>query len=150
MKIILIILLSFLICHISKSEENKNFDSTLAKKLGADKYGMKKYVFVLLTSGTNNSNNKQHKDSCFAGHMNNIDRLVKEGKLIVAGPFMKNDKNYRGLFILNCTISEAEGILNTDPAIANNYLKAEMTEWYGSAALSEYLEVSDKIWKEQP
>jgi uncharacterized protein YciI len=150
MKIILIILLSFLIFNISKSEENKNFDSTLAKKLGADKYGMKKYVFVLLTSGTSNSNNKKHKDSCFAGHMKNIDRLVKEGKLILAGPFMKNDKNYRGLFILNCKMTEAEEILNTDTAIANNYLKAEMTEWYGSAALSEYLEVSDKIWKEQP
>jgi len=35
----------------------------------------------------------------FRGHLDNINRLVKEEKLVVAGPMCKNEKNYRGIFI---------------------------------------------------
>ncbi len=52
---------------------------------------MKNFVFVILKTGTNESTNKTFKDSCFTGHMNNINRLVKEKKLIVAGPMAKNE-----------------------------------------------------------
>ena len=51
------------------------------------------------------------KKKFFEGHMENINRLAKEGKLVVAGPFMKNDRNYRGIFIFNCkTVEEAQKI----------------------------------------
>ncbi|HMG14584.1 MAG TPA: hypothetical protein VK590_03990, partial [Saprospiraceae bacterium] len=46
-------------------------------------------------------------DSLFTGHMNNIKRLAKENKLIVAGPFEKNLKNYRGLFIFTVNNSRS-------------------------------------------
>lgn len=127
---------------------NPNYDAELAKKLGADDYGMKSYMFVVLTSGSNTTTDKAIIDSCFSGHMGNIQRLVDEGKLIVAGPFQKNDKNYRGLFIFNvATKEEAEALLATDPAVNANLLDYEMYGWYGSAALPEYLEASDKVWK---
>ena len=128
---------------------NPRYDSTLAKKVGADDYGMKKYVLVILKTGDNQSTDKKYKDSCFAGHMQNMDKMVKANQLVVAGPFGKNDNNFRGIFILNMTsIDEARKlIMETDPAIKAGFLTPELYPWYGSAALSEYLEASEKVWK---
>ncbi|GGW73455.1 uncharacterized protein YciI [Winogradskyella epiphytica] len=127
---------------------NPNYDPELATELKADDYGMKTYVFVILKTGTNESKDEELINSSFAGHMANIKRLVEENKLIVAGPMLKNEKNYRGIFILNVsTIKEAELLLQSDPAILEKFLEPELFLWYGSAALSEYLEASDKIWK---
>jgi uncharacterized protein YciI len=127
---------------------NPNYDQELATKLGADDYGMKNFVFVILKTGTNESTDQVLRDSCFTGHMNNITRLVKEKKLIVAGPMVKNEKSYRGIFILDVpTVEEARILLETDPAIKAKFLEPELYGWYGSAALSEYLEASDKVWK---
>jgi len=149
MKYFLTLLIIFLSINVSFSQKtNPNYDEELATKLGADDYGMKKFVFVILKTGTNESTDKALKDSCFTGHMNNIDRLVKEKKLIVAGPMVKNEKSYRGIFILDMpTIEEARILLETDPAIKAKFLEPELYLWYGSAALSEYLEASDKVWK---
>ena len=80
---------------------NRNYDKVLADKLGGDEYGMKKYFLVILKTGTNTSTEKEFINESFRGHMNNINRLVEEGKLIVAGPFEKNENNYRGIFVLN-------------------------------------------------
>jgi uncharacterized protein YciI len=131
---------------------NPDYNNVLAKKLGGDDYGMKSYFFVILKTGTNTTGDKNLISENFRGHMNNIHRLVKEGKLIVAGPFEKNDKNYRGLFILNNikTTEEAKDLLQTDPAIKSGLLDYELFTWYGSAALPEYLPFSDKIWKSKP
>ena len=127
---------------------NPNYDAELAAKLGADDYGMKKFVFVMLKTGSNESTDKALRDSCFTGHMNNITRLVEEKKLIVAGPMMKNEQSYRGIFILDvATFEEAKQLLQTDPAIKAKFLEPELYSWYGSAALPEYLEASDKVWK---
>ncbi len=126
---------------------NTTYDSALAKSFDADDYGMKKYVLVMLKSGTNTSNDKNVIDSIFSGHMKNIKRLADEGSLVIAGPIMKSDK-YRGIFILSVeTLEEASKLLETDPAIAEKFLDAELYQWYGSAALKEYLKIHDKIQK---
>lgn len=71
--------------------------------------------------------------------------------MIVAGPLGKNDNTYRGIFILNViTFEEAEKLLQNDSAIKEGLLDLELYKWYGSAALQEYLEFSDKIWKVKP
>ena len=128
--------------------ENSNYNETLALKLGGDDYGMKKYCFVLLTTGENLSTDKALRDSCFVGHMTNIKRLVDSGELIVAGPFMSNSEGFRGLFILNVVDPhEAEKLLESDPAIKEGFLTAKVIPWYGSAALPEYLESADQIWR---
>jgi hypothetical protein len=83
--------------------------------------------------------------------MENINHLVKEGKMTVAGPLGKNDKAYRGIFILNVTtFEEAESLLQKDSAIKEGILDFDLYMWYGSAALPEYLDLSDKIWKQKP
>jgi uncharacterized protein YciI len=131
--------------------KNPNYDAELAKTLGGDDYGMKKYILVILKTGTNTTTEKTERDSLFRGHLDNIGRLVELNKLIVAGPLGKNDKTYRGIFILNVTsFEEANQLLETDPAVKEKLLEAELYEWYGSAALPEYLKASDKIWKEKP
>lgn len=128
---------------------NPNYDSTLAAELGGDDYGMKKYVLVILKTGSNTDSTI--RDSCFTGHMANMEVLVEQGKLVVAGPIGKNDKQYRGIFILNLNkLDDARTLLATDPAIKEKFLEPELYIWYGSAALPVYLDASDKIWKEKP
>ncbi len=149
----LLIVFCFCLSFFSVAGQTSNpvYDSILAKKLGADDYGMKSYVFVILKTGSNTTVEKAVKDSLFAGHMENIGRLVKLNKLLVAGPFGKNDKTYRGLFILNVTtLEEAAELLQSDPAIREKLLEPELYKWYGSAALPEYLDAADKIWRTQP
>jgi uncharacterized protein YciI len=126
------------------------YDSVLANKLGADEYGMKTYIFVLLTAGTNHLEQGEKRDSIFRGHLKNIGKLAEQGKLIIAGPFGDNVKSYQGIFILNVkTISEAKELLQTDPAILSKALDAELYEWYGSAALSEYVKIQKRITRKQ-
>ncbi|MFT3794232.1 YciI family protein [Flavobacterium sp.] len=146
MKKIASFLLLLFALQVSAQTDNPNYDRELAAKLGADDYGMKSYVLVILKTGSNKTNDKELVNKMFQGHMENIGRLVKDGKLIVAGPLQKNDKNYRGIFILNVkTIDEAQQLLQTDPAVAEKLLEAELYGWYGSAALPEYLETHKKI-----
>lgn len=127
---------------------NPDYDSTLAQKFGADDYGMKNYVLVILKTGTNATSDKAFVDSCFRGHMNNMVRLADAGKLIVAGPLGKNENAYRGIFIFDVTsIDEAEELVQTDPAVNSKLLNADLYNWYGSAALPEYLGLAKKIGK---
>ncbi|MGV3538778.1 MAG: YciI family protein [Rufibacter sp.] len=128
------------------------YDQALADSLGADANGMKPYIFVLLKTGPNTTQDKEKISQAFKGHMENITRLVEQHKLIVAGPFKKNEKGFRGLFILNRvkTIAEAQELLQTDPAVKEKLLEAEVFEWYGSAALPLYLKANDRITKKKP
>ncbi|MBB2148775.1 YciI family protein [Pedobacter gandavensis] len=129
-------------------EINKNYDEKLAKELHADDYGMKTYVLAILKTGPEKGFSKAKQDSVFLGHMANIGKLVEKGKLVVAGPMGKNDKSYRGIFILDVpTIAEAEQLVGTDPAIQSRLLDVELYIWYGSAALKETLKIHSRIEK---
>ncbi|OOG65799.1 YciI family protein [Flavobacterium sp. A45] len=145
------ILTTFFLCitAIGFSQETESkYDEKLAKSLNGDERGMKQYVFCLLKTGSNTTATAEEKDNMFKGHMANIGRLAKEGKLVVAGPFSKNDRNYRGIYIFNVTtIEEAKALVATDPAIQSNLLEAELTPWYGTAALQETLKIHEKITK---
>lgn len=140
--------LFLLVCtfYIQAQSTHSNFDKALADSLGADDYGMKMYVLVILKTGPNKTADKATTDSLFNGHMQNIGRLAAQGKLIVAGPLVKNTKEYRGIFILNVkTIEEATVLLDTDPAVKGKLLDSELFQWYGSAALPLYLPYHDKV-----
>lgn len=133
------------------NNQNPEYDPVLAQKYGADDYGMKPYYLVVLKTGSNTTTDKTFVNACFRGHLQNINRLVELGKLIVAGPLEKNDKTYRGIFILNVsTTEEAENLLLTDPAIQEGLLGFELFRWFGSAALPAYLDFSKKVWKVKP
>lgn len=124
------------------------YDSVLAKKLNADDYGMKNYVLVILKKGSVDVTDTNKRDSIFRGHMNNIQRLAAESKLVVAGPMGDNDKNYEGIFVFNTSsLDEARQWLNTDPAFQAKVLDAELYAWYCSAALQEVAPLHNKLQK---
>jgi len=130
---------------------NPDYDAALATKLGADEYGMKMYVMVILKTGPNNVQDQVRRDSLFAGHMANISKLAEMKKLVVAGPFGDNQRSYRGIFIFDVpSFEEANKLMENDPTIKEKVFEAELYHWYGSAALPEYLEASEKVWKVSP
>jgi uncharacterized protein len=124
------------------------YDEALAKKLGADDYGMRKYVMALLQRGDRvGEYSPEQRSEIQAGHMANIGKMADMGKLIVAGPFMGNDE-LRGIYIFDVqTLEEAQALTETDPAIQAGVLKMDLKEWYGSAALMMLPEVYPKVTK---
>ena len=136
----------------SVAEKTSGFNQKLADSLGADKFGMKAYTIVMLTTGTAKIEDKAKMNELMNGHMENIGRLAKEGKIVVAGPFSgKNQREYRGMFIFNTkSKEEAESWVKTDPAVASGVFNYEIFPWYGSAALPLHLKHHDEIAKENP
>jgi uncharacterized protein YciI len=125
------------------------FDPDLAKRLGADERGMKNFVLCILKTGPKDAEIKgDQRKEIFAGHFANIARLAADGKLAVAGPFGKNDKAWRGLYIFNVsTIEEAEKLVVLDPAVEAGVFVYELTPWYGSAAMMIVNETHKRIEK---
>jgi uncharacterized protein YciI len=124
------------------------FDSLLAKEIGADDYGMKQYVMAFLKRGPNRSENKTEIDSLQQLHMANIGKMAKEGKLVLAGPFLEQDYDVRGIYIFNTSsLDEAKEWTSTDPAIQAGSLTMELHPWYGSAGLMKVNELHGRISK---
>jgi uncharacterized protein YciI len=124
------------------------YNEALAQKLGADDYGMRKYVMAFLLRGDKVSEfTPEQRSDIQAGHMANIGKMAEMGKLIVAGPFMGND-DLRGIYIFDVqTLEEAKALTETDPAIKAGVLKMDLKEWYGSAALMMLPELYPKVTK---
>lgn len=129
------------------------YNKKLADSLGADLYGMKTYQLVILKTGKNDSiiTDKAKRAELFKGHFSNMQKMSKQGKLIVAGPFGNNNLKYRGLFIINSTNeNEVRALLNEDPTVKAGIFDFELIPWYGSAALPLYLKSHEEIAKENP
>lgn len=124
------------------------YDEALAKKLGADNIGMKKYVMAFLLRGDRVAEyTPDQRQEIQAGHMANIGKMAEMGKLVLAGPFFGND-DLRGIYIFDVqSIDEAKALTETDPAIQAGVLKMDLKEWYGSAALMMVNEIHGKIAK---
>lgn len=148
--ITLLVLVLFLSPNMMAQTANPAYDYALADSLGGDDYGIKMYTLVILKTGPNKIESKETVDSLFKGHMENIQRMAAAGKLMVAGPIKKNDKAYRGIFILNVkTPEEANELLAKDPAIKEKLLEAELFQWFGSSALPMYLPFHNKVMKKK-
>jgi uncharacterized protein YciI len=132
----------------TKAEKSKPaYDALLAKKLGADDYGMRKYVIAFLKNGPNRSQDSVTAAQLQAAHLANIGRMAEAGQLAVAGPFM-DDGDIRGIYIFNVeTPEEAKKLTETDPAIKAGRLIMELHPWYGSAAVMQINETHKKIQK---
>lgn len=146
----LILMFGFAIAANAQSS-NPKYDAALAERLGADDYGMKSYILVLLKTGPVTDVPPAVRDSLFRGHMSNMGVMVENNQLVVAGPIGRNTDQLRGIFILNLSdMDAARELLQTDPAIKGGLLAADLYPWYGSAALAEYLNFTDAIWKAKP
>lgn len=126
---------------------NPKFDAALAAQVGADDYGMRNYVLVVLKSGPNKMPAGKDRDAMFKGHFANMERLSKEGKLALAGPFDGVD-GWRGLFIFAVSdLEEARKLVATDPVVESGEMVPEFHKYYGSAALMLVAEAHDKVQK---
>lgn len=122
------------------------FDAALAQRTGADDYGMRSYVLVILRTGPTPVKEAEARKAMFAGHMANMDRLAKEGKLALAGPFGDAGGDWRGLFVFAVKdIDEAKALTATDPVIRQGEMVAEYHTWYGSAATMLISELHGKL-----
>lgn len=128
-------------------ESGITFDSIRAAKAGADDYGMKQYVMAFLKRGPNRDRPKEEADKLQRAHLDNIGKLAKAGKLVLAGPFI-SDGDLRGIYIFDVkTEEEAKALVETDPAIKAGSLVMELIPWYGSAALTEIGDIHKRIAK---
>ena len=92
---------------------------------------IKQYWFVLIKTGPNTDADSTSKTILFEKHMANITKLYNDGIIKAAGPFGKNDNQWRGLFVFDCaTREEAEKYAQTDPAVAAGIFTVEITPWY--------------------
>lgn len=150
----IVIFFSQISCKAPVEEKSGNhllsYDSLLAQKYGADDYGMKKYVLAFLKKGPNRDLDSAESYKLQMAHLQNIDRMAEEGKLVLAGPFF-GDFDLRGIYIFNVeSIEEAKDLTNSDPAIQAGSLEMELMEWYGSAALVGLNNVHKRISKQNP
>ncbi|HNE30586.1 MAG TPA: YciI family protein, partial [Saprospiraceae bacterium] len=123
------------------------FDSSFARQMGADEYGMKPYVMAFLKRGPNRTQDSVTAAQLQKAHLDNIGRMAEAGQLVVAGPFM-DDGDVRGIYIFNVgTVEEARRLTETDPAIQAGRLTMELHPWYGSAALPLLLPLHKKLEK---
>ncbi len=123
------------------------YDAELAKSLGGNDNGMRRYVFVILRTGPNKVPAGQERTDMFAGHMANIQRLANERKLAYAGPLDGVD-GARGIFILALdNMDEAKALVATDPVIIKGEMVAEYHMHFGSAGLMMVNQVHSQISK---
>lgn len=129
---------------VSTDDPTDTMDSLLTTIQG-DEYGMQKYILAYLKKGPNRNQPKAGADALQKAHMENIDRMAAEGKLVLAGPFL-DDGDVRGIYVFNVqTIEEARKLTESDPAIQAGSLEMELVPWYGSAALQGVNYLHSKI-----
>jgi uncharacterized protein YciI len=136
-------------CSFNLHAQERTYDPALAKKLGADEYGMKKYVLVILKKGPKRDHDSTAAARIQEGHMANIEKLAKEGVLTLAGPFL-DDGALSGIFIFNVeSVEKAKLLTESDPAVISGRLVMELHPWYGSAAVMEVNDIHKKIQKKE-
>jgi uncharacterized protein YciI len=104
----------------AQQEENKS-----------EEFKIKQYYFVMLVRGPNaNEIDSLNLAKIQKGHMTNIRKMGKVGKLKIAGPFGDNG-NWRGIFIFDVkTEEEVKELLKNDPAIQSGRLAYEIHPWF--------------------
>jgi len=126
------------------------FNAALAAELGADNYGMRRYVMAFLKAGSNRSQDVEEASKIQAGHMAHINKMAEEGLLVLAGPFLDGG-SIRGIFLFAVdTIEEARDLTEADPAVQSGRLEMELHPWYGSAALMQVNDIHKTIAIENP
>ena len=88
------------------------------------------YVFGVLVRGAKwTKEQTEETKKIQEGHMANIARLAETGKLVLAGPFVDGGDR-RGVFIFKLdSLSEAQALTDTDPAVIAGRLKIVLYRW---------------------
>lgn len=91
--------------------------------------GLKQYMFVMYTKGSNRTHDSTIAKRIQTQHLNHLDSLYNIGLLNVAGPFME-DSDWRGVLVLDVpTKEEAEALVKKDPAVIAGRLNYVILPW---------------------
>lgn len=91
---------------------------------------MKRFWLVLLNKGPHRDQDSASRVKIQAAHIANIERLAKEGKIIMAGPIGVED-DLQGIFLMNCAdSSEVESFVKTDTAVITGRLIMKYYPWW--------------------
>lgn len=113
-------------------------DTAATSKDTTPQYEMKTYWMVFLLKGNNRTHDSATAARIQQAHMDNIGRLHKDGKIIMAGP-MGSKGDLRGIFIMDCKDStEAASYINTDSAIITGRLRFEIHPWWTAKGKYEF------------
>ncbi|MEE4637253.1 MAG: YciI family protein [Wenzhouxiangella sp.] len=134
----------------SANDTGPAFDAELAERLGADNYGMRIYVLVMLEPGEARIDDAERLAEIQQGHMAHIRTLAAAGQLVLAGPVL-DAEDLRGIFILAVDdLEQARALVAEDPAVKAGRLQMRLLRWYGSAALPELAELHARIARQSP
>jgi len=162
MRLIMITLTVFLVCAagaiplgaVADDARTVEFNAELAAELGADDYGMRRYVMAFLKSGPNRPDDPEEARALQRAHLDNIRSMAEEGKLVLAGPFMDGGDaghDNRGIYVFAVdSVEEAKALTATDPAVQAGSLVMELHPWYGSAALMKVNDIHARVAKTSP
>ncbi|HKE03226.1 MAG TPA: YciI family protein [Blastocatellia bacterium] len=90
---------------------------------------MKKYHLAILKRGPQTTQPSAESQKIQLEHLWNTRRLMNEGKMLAAGPFMK-DGDLRGIFVFNTeSAEEAKAWAETDPAVKAGWMIVEVHPW---------------------
>jgi len=93
------------------------------------KWTMKKYHLAILKRGHQTTQPPAEAQKIQLEHLWNIRRMMDEGKMLTAGPFMK-EGDLRGIFVLNTeSAEEAKAWAEADPAVKAGWLIVEIHPW---------------------
>ncbi|NNE67105.1 MAG: hypothetical protein HKN33_11120 [Pyrinomonadaceae bacterium] len=134
----------------AEDKTTNTFDAELAARLGADDYGMRSYVYVLLKTGPADITDEKKRNEIFRGHFANMGKLAEKGILVAAGPFDDPKKVKRGFYIFNVdNVEDAKKYVESDPGVKSGIFDYELTKLYSSAALMMINEIHGKIQKKK-
>lgn len=86
-------------------------------------------TLVLLKTGPRTDLDAEAQQEVFAGHFANMERLAREGHLLLAGPYgrKRSDPRLRGVFVFATgDRAEAERLAATDPGVQAGVFVAEL------------------------
>lgn len=100
---------------------------------------MRRYYMVFLRRGpTWTAAVSPETTKISQGHQANIQRLTKEGLMVVAGPFegTSGERALAGIFILRVDSADAaKAAVDADPAVQSGRFVYEIVAWWGPATL---------------
>lgn len=137
MKIVLFVLcIASIFIACSSDPKTTEVSTTVPEKYDINKDStvsageMKRYWLVLLQKGPSRKQDSISAEKIQSAHMANINRLAKEGKLVMAGPIGIED-DLRGIFLMNCAdSSEVENFVKTDSAVMTGRLIMKYYPWW--------------------
>jgi len=100
-------------------------------------YEMTTYYMAFLKKGPNwTPQETEETKKIQAAHLANIKKLIEEGKMILAGPFL-DEWEIRGIFVYKVdSMKEAIALTEMDPAVMAGRLSLEVHPWYSAKGIT--------------